>query len=192
MHFFSLASPFPRCYGIRKDLVFPAVLLLALLSGRWIGLETRVPPANVAMAASAEKPSGTKPSTKAATGKSVASKLYRQQCMKCHGKDGTGAEARGEMSEIPDFTSRRWQERRSDAKLIVSILDGKNTKMPAFGGKLNEEQARDLLVYIRAFGPGRAAPVLDPPSDFEKRFLELQAEWQKLRKQFREASTSPP
>jgi mono/diheme cytochrome c family protein len=87
------------------------------------------------------------------------------------------------MPDIPDFTSRAWQEGVGTPQLLGSILDGKGTLMPAFRGRVNEEQAKDLAAYIRAFGPPSAAPSEVPAGDFERRFRELQDQWNELQKQ---------
>jgi mono/diheme cytochrome c family protein len=77
-----------------------------------------------------------------------AAKLYRRHCRRCHGADGKGeATVRGGP---PDFTCRAWQQRQSDAQLLASILDGKEKCMPAFRNRLTEDQAADLIDYIRA------------------------------------------
>ena len=55
--------------------------------------------------------------------------------------------------------------------------------MPAFRGRVNDEQAQDLTAYIRAFGPTPTAPSEVPASDFERRFRELQDQWNELQKQ---------
>ena len=54
---------------------------------------------------------------------------------------------------LPDFTRPSFQEQHSDPQLLISILDGKGTLMPANRGRINEAQARDLVAFIRAFGP---------------------------------------
>ncbi len=82
----------------------------------------------------------------------AAKDLYKQTCARCHGADGSGKETRGDTKEIPDFTSDKWQEQRSNAQLLVSIREGKGTRMPAFASKLTDNQARDLLTFVRAFG----------------------------------------
>jgi mono/diheme cytochrome c family protein len=97
---------------------------------------------------------------------------------------------RAAMTSIPDFTSRAWQAGADTPQLLNSILDGKGTLMPAFRGRANEEQARDLAAYIRAFGPSSAAPSEVPAGDFEKRFRELQDQWNELQKQLE--SLPPP
>jgi mono/diheme cytochrome c family protein/uncharacterized membrane protein len=77
--------------------------------------------------------------------------LFRQHCVKCHGTDGTGSRMRRRLPGIPNFAEAAWQARQSDADLLDSILDGKGEKMPSFRAKLNEDQARSLVAYLRAF-----------------------------------------
>ncbi|MGO9600431.1 MAG: c-type cytochrome [Isosphaeraceae bacterium] len=79
--------------------------------------------------------------------------LFQKRCVKCHGADGTGNEARDRMAEIPDFTRASWQAQRSDPQLLASILNGKGDDMPPVRGKISEEQARGLVAYVRAFAP---------------------------------------
>jgi mono/diheme cytochrome c family protein len=122
----------------------------------------------------------------------VATGLYRQYCLVCHGTDGQGRELKASMPSIPDFSSRSWQEGVTNPQLTVSILDGKGTLMPAFRGRVNDDQARDLAAYVRAFGPARAAPAEAPADDFEKRFRELQDQWNELERQLKELSKPPP
>jgi len=79
--------------------------------------------------------------------------LFQKRCVKCHGADGTGNEARDRMAEIPDFTDASWHARRSDPQLLASILNGKGDDMPPVRGKISEEQARGLVAYLRTFAP---------------------------------------
>jgi ubiquinol-cytochrome c reductase cytochrome b subunit len=116
---------------------------------------------------------------------------YRQYCLSCHGSDGRGLDLRANMPGIPDFTSRAWQQERSNAQLSVGILDGKGTLMPAFRGRLMEADAQDLIACIRAFGPIRPEPKQPPTNDFEKRFRELEQEWDELERQLRELVRPP-
>jgi mono/diheme cytochrome c family protein len=128
------------------------------------------------------------------TAESVAAgtKLFTKlRCVKCHDAHGQGSAARDGMPEIPDFTSGRWQEKRTVAQLTAAILDGKGTKMPAFADRLSPEEARALAIYIRTLGPAHAAVEAAPPADdFQQRFDELRKEFQRLRKQFEELSGS--
>jgi hypothetical protein len=96
------------------------------------------------------------------------------------------------MPGLPDFTRRDWQESRANPQLSVSILDGKGTLMPSFRGRVKDDQAPDLVAYVRAFGPlkppavGKAAP-----GDFEEQYRRLQLEWEALQKQLDELSRKP-
>jgi mono/diheme cytochrome c family protein len=94
------------------------------------------------------------------------------------------------MPEIPDFTNASWQEKRSDAQLMVSITDGKGTSMPQFGTKLRKEDVQALVAYIRALDPP-AKQGQAPEGDFDKRFRQLQEEMKEPRRQFR-ALMAPP
>jgi mono/diheme cytochrome c family protein len=131
-------------------------------------------------------------------------KLFLAHCVKCHGANGTGSPARGLMPEIPDLTKGSWQRPRSDAQLLVSILDGKGTAMPPWRGKVSTQQARGLVAYVRAFAPtrGRSAQKKQTesrPGSFEERYRRLEKQLEELKSQKREltkvpkggASTSP-
>jgi ubiquinol-cytochrome c reductase cytochrome b subunit len=120
----------------------------------------------------------------------TAAGLYRQYCLSCHGVEGRGSELKAGMPTIPDFTIAPWQVTANNAQLAVSILDGKGTLMPAFRGRISDQDAQDLTAYVRAFGP--AATVAEiPPSDFEERFREVQEHWYMLQKQLQEMSKPP-
>jgi ubiquinol-cytochrome c reductase cytochrome b subunit len=121
----------------------------------------------------------------------VATSLYRQYCLICHGADGRGAEMRGSMPSIPDLSSRAWQEEVSNPQLVVSILDGKGTLMPGFRDRIDDERAQDLTAYVRAFGPVRSAPAEALSSDFETRFREVQDHWYEMQRQLQELSKPP-
>jgi mono/diheme cytochrome c family protein/uncharacterized membrane protein len=113
------------------------------------------PPASRAQASSSQTVQSTVPGQTASSGPGTSNAvgLYRRLCVKCHGADGTGNKARERLPEIPDFTNPSWQTRRAHSKLLASILDGKGEEMPAWRGKISEEQARELATHIRAFAP---------------------------------------
>jgi mono/diheme cytochrome c family protein len=114
-------------------------------------------------------------------------KLFQQYCAKCHGATGTGSPAEG----IPDFTLATWQAKRSDVQLRVSILEGKGTGMPAFRGKVSQEQARALTAHVRKFGPGQPKKAMDATEQsFDEEFRRLQAQLADLQRQFRELSVT--
>jgi mono/diheme cytochrome c family protein len=123
---------------------------------------------------------------------SEAAKGLPARCARCHDDDGTGRSSRDNLRDIPDFSDHKWQASRSDAALLVSILDGKGRHMPGFRGKVGDDEARALVGSVRAFdaAPPGARPAA-ASDEFERRFRELQAELESLKKQFREVSTPP-
>jgi quinol-cytochrome oxidoreductase complex cytochrome b subunit/mono/diheme cytochrome c family protein len=122
----------------------------------------------------------------------AASVQYREYCLSCHGINGRGAEIRLSMPEIPDFTAPAWHGTRSNSELLVSVLEGKGKLMPAFRGRLTENQAQDLIAYVRAFGPEPAPGAKAPASDFEERFRQLEDQWKALEKQLQELGPKKP
>jgi quinol-cytochrome oxidoreductase complex cytochrome b subunit/mono/diheme cytochrome c family protein len=121
-----------------------------------------------------------------------ATVLFRDYCLICHGIDGRGTAMRASMPTIPDFTSRVWQDTASNAQVTVSILDGKGTLMPAFRGRVSDSAAQDLMAYVRAFGPVRPqTPEATTTTDFERRFKQLEEEWNELQKQLRQLPQPP-
>jgi mono/diheme cytochrome c family protein len=132
----------------------------------------------------------------APSGGAEAAALYRRHCQSCHGADGTGRT--GAVDGLPNFTRAAWQEQRSDPELLVSILEGKGTVMPAFTDRLSEAQAQSLVDYIRAFSPtgprakGRSAGTRSADA-FAREFRQLQNEYDELDRQLRELpSASQP
>jgi mono/diheme cytochrome c family protein len=114
------------------------------------------------------------------------------RCARCHDQDGTGRSGREHLSEIPDFSDHKWHLSRTDAQLLVSILDGKGSHMPSYRGKLSEKEARDMVVQVRDLDPAPGIrQVADSPDRFERRFKELEEELQELKRRFRELSEPP-
>jgi mono/diheme cytochrome c family protein len=114
-----------------------------------------------------------------------ASVLFRQYCIVCHGPEGAGVPAmRTALPPLPDFTRPIFQEQHSDAQLLISILEGKGSLMPANRGRINEAQARDLVALVRTFAPDWTADTgTRPPSEFQQEFQQLQQQWEALQRQ---------
>jgi mono/diheme cytochrome c family protein len=113
--------------------------------------------------------------------------LFREYCIVCHGPDGTGAAAmRPALPTLPDFTKIAFRDQHSDPQILISILEGKGTLMPANRGRLNESQARDLVAYIRALAPpGATGSVSLAPNEFQTQFEQLQQQWEALERDIR-------
>jgi mono/diheme cytochrome c family protein len=93
------------------------------------------------------------------------------------------------MPAIPNFTEPAWQKSRTNTQLMISILEGKNLQMPANRGPVTDEQAPDLVAYIRTFGP--RIETVAGSSDFETEFNKLSQQWEKLDGQIRDLSSAP-
>jgi mono/diheme cytochrome c family protein len=78
------------------------------------------------------------------------SALYGQKCATCHGKDGKGT-AMWKSKGQPDFTDPKYQSSVTDQQISASIHDGKGKFMPAFKGKLSDDQISSLVTQVRAF-----------------------------------------
>ena len=78
--------------------------------------------------------------------------IYSQTCIACHGADGKGV-----LPGVSDFTAVDGPLSKSDAELATSINDGLATpgailSMPAKGGNptLSDEDVRALVAYLRS------------------------------------------
>lgn len=74
------------------------------------------------------------------------SDLYKTKCQGCHGADGH-ASAIGKKLGARDFQDPD-VAKMSEADLTKITTNGKN-KMPAYKGKLTEEQIKALAKYIK-------------------------------------------
>jgi mono/diheme cytochrome c family protein len=78
--------------------------------------------------------------------------VYSGKCGGCHGQDGKGS-ARLKERGVPDFTDAAWQKKNSDADIKAAIENGKGRIMPAWKGKIADEDMPELIAKIRSFGP---------------------------------------
>ena len=72
--------------------------------------------------------------------------LYKTKCQGCHGADGK-ASAIGKKLGARDFQDPD-VAKLSETELITITTNGKN-KMPAYKGKLTDDQIKDLVKYIK-------------------------------------------
>jgi cbb3-type cytochrome c oxidase subunit III len=123
----------------------------------------------------------------------IGANIFRQYCFVCHGIDGTGSPTRASMPAIPDFTSEAFHKEHSDAQIRTSILEGKGTLMPANRGRVTEEEARDLVAYVRAFGPPsfRFRPPEPSDSEFEKAYRKLEQQMDEYHKELEKLKRQP-
>lgn len=81
--------------------------------------------------------------------------LFGEKCSKCHGADGRGKTATGEMLSAPDFTDEEWwKESKSFKRLVTSVAEGRDA-MPPFGKKLTRREIETLAAHVRTFRKSR-------------------------------------
>src|SRR5918993_536174 len=108
--------------------------------------------------------------------KKDVAKVWTEVCASCHGANMQGAQA-------PSMLDDTWVSGNGDdASLASTIKNGRvATGMPAFGGLLNDEEIRAMVVYIRetagkakASGAGYAAPAANVVVQSEKHAFKLE------------------
>ena len=72
---------------------------------------------------------------------------FKAKCQMCHGADGLGATPAGRIAKIVSLKDPTVVN-ATDADLIAAVKNGKN-KMPAFTGKLSNDQIASVVAYIR-------------------------------------------
>lgn len=89
-------------------------------------------------------------------------------CLTCHGRDGKGLGGDIEPGTLKgplprDFTDQDWQAARTDGELLWILKNGsKGTAMAKFIPLvLTEEEAWQVLLYVRSFGQNRDKPNAD-------------------------------
>ena len=121
----------------------------------------------------------------------TGSVIFSQFCLVCHGPDGTGKGVRAAMPPIPDFTNPEWQLGKKDAELLVSIMEGKGTLMPPNNTRLTRDQARDLVAFIRSFGPARPVEQIADDNEYEKSLRRLQQQFEQLETELKKLDKKP-
>ncbi len=71
--------------------------------------------------------------------------LFKSKCAMCHGPDGAKENA---AMGVKPLTGADVQK-ATDAELTAAITNGKG-KMPAYKGKLTDDQIKDLVKYVRS------------------------------------------
>lgn len=74
--------------------------------------------------------------------------LFKSKCATCHGPDGSGNVPMGKTLGVTDLKADAVQK-QTDAQLTDSITNGKGNKMPAYKGKLTDDQIKGLVGFIR-------------------------------------------
>ena len=84
---------------------------------------------------------------------------FIKNCASCHGERGQGIKAVG----TPNFQDPAFQKRITEAEISIAIHNGKGGIMPAWSGKLTENQISGLVSYVRSLqGDGAAGGSAGP------------------------------
>jgi cytochrome c6 len=74
--------------------------------------------------------------------------LFKTKCAACHDADGSGSGAMAKQLGAPDLRADVAQK-KTDAQLTDEITSGVGQKMPAYKGKLTDDQIKGLVGFIR-------------------------------------------
>ena len=74
---------------------------------------------------------------------------WDNNCAQCHGKDGGADTQIGKAVSAKDLTDPKVQAAFTDAKATQTIKQGM-AGMPAFGGKLTDDEIKALVAYVRS------------------------------------------
>jgi cytochrome c oxidase cbb3-type subunit 3 len=69
-------------------------------------------------------------------------------CMDCHGADGSGAMG-------PSLADGRWHFGGTVGEVYQSIYEGRPEGMPAWGGRIPDDQIWRLVAYVQSLGAGK-------------------------------------
>ncbi|MBL0170579.1 MAG: c-type cytochrome [Gemmatimonadaceae bacterium] len=79
----------------------------------------------------------------------TGAKLYiAYNCIDCHGAEGSG-------SMGPSLADGRWHFGGRDGEVFESIYQGRPEGMPAWGGRIANDQIWMLVAYVRSLNGGR-------------------------------------
>jgi cytochrome c oxidase cbb3-type subunit III len=70
-------------------------------------------------------------------------------CMDCHGADGAGAMG-------PSLQDGRWHFGGTSGSIFQSIYEGRPEGMPAWGGRIAEDQIWRLVAYVQTLSNGHS------------------------------------
>lgn len=80
-----------------------------------------------------------------------AAPIFAQHCASCHGDDGRGNMKLG----VPNLTDAIWLYGGGRGDIHNSLHAGRGGVMPAWSGRLSEEQITVLAVYVHSLGGGQ-------------------------------------
>lgn len=140
---------------LKSFLLFAAVVLLVVASAS----APARPPQEASSPATGKKPS--------ADAMAKAKKVYDLDCALCHGAAGDGKTdlAKDMQLSLMDWSDPKTLAGQSDQSLIDVIRKGKGKMPPEDAARANNDEVKNLIIYIRKFAkdqPASAAPAAQP------------------------------
>jgi mono/diheme cytochrome c family protein len=85
-----------------------------------------------------------------------AKQLYEKSCVTCHGPSGKGDGPAGKLLKPPPADLAAATKGKADADIAKVIKEGgkavgKSAAMPAYKGKLTDEQVQGVVQYVKGF-----------------------------------------
>jgi mono/diheme cytochrome c family protein len=132
---------------IRADAVWLLALIAGMAGARLVSAQQRTPGNWEAPADAKGIQNPTPPDEKSlANGK----RLFKQNCVPCHGESGRGdgATAKALGIQAGDLTGAERMKKHTDGEIFWKVSNGKDP-MPVFKRKLSEKERWDLVNYVR-------------------------------------------
>ncbi len=86
-----------------------------------------------------------------------AQENWENSCASCHGADGKAQTKQGKKLKIRDYTDPAVQAELKDEAMLKAILEGYvqngKTTMKGFKEEYSEQEAKDLVAFIRQLKP---------------------------------------
>ncbi len=85
-----------------------------------------------------------------------AAENWENSCASCHGADGKAQTKQGRKLKVRDYTAAAVQAELKDDEMLKAILggvkgDNGKDRMKGYSDELSEQDAKDLVAYIRKF-----------------------------------------
>ncbi|MGM0578188.1 MAG: c-type cytochrome [Myxococcota bacterium] len=122
---------------------------VALAGGALAGLLLAVAPGSARPV-----PDPVAPTAPAAEGEAPDGKaIFLGECKKCHGEAGKGDTRMGRKYEVPDMTTKEWQDEHPVDKIVEVVTDGiEDSKMDSFTDDLSAEEIRAVAEFVKTLG----------------------------------------
>ena len=79
---------------------------------------------------------------------SAGADIYKAKCQMCHGANGAADTPTAKMMKVKPISDPE-MKKLTEAEMIKATADGKG-KMPAFKGKLTDEQITEAVKHLRS------------------------------------------